>query len=207
MSDPGLAARVAALDEATETGQWQRHAPVRHAGQALDGWISDARWGTATGFPVLYLGRPTNSVIVEAYRHQVDPIMFDDPDDRDRFLAGLMPRVLVTCTVRVTLLLDLRSAAARAAVGLTIQDLSSAVNDRDSYERCQTVAQVAHQLGRHGVLAPAATGVGETLALFTDRLPVAERPARAFEDRQWAHLPPDPRQALVRALRVVTNES
>lgn len=156
--------------------------------------------------PVLYLGRPTDSVVIEAYRHQVDPIIFDSPQDRDRFLAGTLPRVLITCEVEVTRLLDVRSAGARATVGLTIADLTGPVSDRDGYHRCQAVAQVAHQLGRHGIIAPAATGAGETLALFTDVLPHHERPTRAVEDRQWSHLPADPRQTLMPNLRIVRGE-
>jgi hypothetical protein len=57
-------------------------------------WSADGRWGTRDGFPVLYLGRPVDSVIVGAYRHQVDPIIFDTDDDRERFLAGALPQVL-----------------------------------------------------------------------------------------------------------------
>jgi len=200
----GLAASIAELPPGTEAGQWQRHASARLAVTALDGYPGEARWGTRDGFPVLYLGRPTDSVVVEAYRHQVDPIDFDTADDRTRFLAGLLPRVLITCAVDVTELLDLRTASARAAVGLTIQNLTSLANDHDSYLRCRMVAQVAHQLGRHGVLTPAATGLGETLALFTDLLPESEKPRRAQQDLHWPTLPADPRQRVIRPLRLIS---
>lgn len=206
MSANSLAARLAEVTETTEIGRWQRHAPVRTAAQALDGWGSDGRWGTADGFPVLYLGRPTESVIVEAYRHLVDPVIFEEPHDRARFVAGLMPRVLVTCTVQVTALLDLRRVGARAAAQVTLQELTCTTDDRHAYRRCQEVAQVAHQLGRHGILAPAATGIGDTLALFPDRLPAAEQPVRAASDVQWPQLPPDPREGSVRRLRVVKED-
>ena len=66
------------------------------------------RWGTEDSFRVLYLGRPTESVVVEAYRHLVDPV--DDPE----LLAQIRPRALVTCTVAVTEIFDLRSAANRS---------------------------------------------------------------------------------------------
>lgn len=207
MTDRGLAVGIAQLRAATERGRWQRNAAARLAPHALDGYASHGRWGTADGFPVLYLGRPTDSVVVEAYRHQVDPVIFDSDDDRELFIAGLLPRVLITCNVDVTHLLDLRSATARAAVGLTTQDLTSPTNDGDSYRRCQGVAQVAHQLGRHGVLAPAATTLGETLALFTDVLPEAQKPQRARQDEHWTQLPPDPRQLPERSLRLVTDDS
>lgn len=159
----------------------------------------DGRWGTRPGFPVLYLGRPEESVVVEAYRHLVDPVESTD------LLAQIHPRVLVTAHVAVTDVLDLRTAGARAAAGLTLGDLQSGVDD---YERCQRVAQVAHQLGRHGIVAPAATRMGETLALFTDLVEAAgQRPVRSADDVLWETLPPDPREPEARArLSVVRDD-
>ena len=193
-----LAALIAASGVTSVDGIWQRHASARYPHTILAGRQGYGRWGTPTGFPVLYLGRPTESIIVEAYRHLIDPI--DDP----AILHALQPRLLVTCQLDVTEILDLTSARTRLQVHLTLDDLQSDTADRDAYARCQHVAQVAHQLGRHGILAPAATHLGETLALFTDRLPDAERPARVTDDKLWTTLPPDPRTATpTRSLRLV----
>jgi hypothetical protein len=63
-----------------------------------------------------------------------------------------------------------------------------------SYETCQQVGQAAHQLELHGVIAPAATELGETLALFEVHLPPAELPVLT-KDELWATLPVDPRDA------------
>ena len=63
-----------------------------------------------------------------------------------------------------------------------------------AYAACIRIAQIAHQLGRHGVLAPAATQRGRTLALFTDLLPVQEQPVRVGPVTQWDELPADPRR-------------
>jgi hypothetical protein len=112
---------------------------------------------------VLYLGRPVASVVIEAYRHLIDPVEVDDEAARMSLIDNLVPRVLITCDVSVTRLLDLRTAGARAQANLTIQDLHSPTNDRDAYKRCQQVAAIAHQLGRHGIITPAATRQGETL--------------------------------------------
>ncbi|WP_155892951.1 RES domain-containing protein, partial [Intrasporangium chromatireducens] len=109
----GLAARLAELERSSERGEWQRHVAMSHVARALEGRQADGRWGTKSGYPVLYLGRPTASVVVEAYRHLVDPIEFDSVDDRERFLASLQPRALVTCSLEVNNLLDLRSLGAR----------------------------------------------------------------------------------------------
>lgn len=140
-----------------------------------------ARWpachfevGTGNGFPVLHLGRPTDSVVVEAYRR-----------------------------VQVTNLLDLRTATARITTQLDLHILQSSTEDRGAYRRCQDVAGVARQLGLHGIVASAATGIGETLALFVDRLPEQERPVRLHDDELWSRLPPDPRSDPGRHLRIV----
>jgi len=189
---PAERTRIAALTPATESGHWQRHVASAYAREALEGRSGHGRWGTRGGFPVLYLGRPRDSVVVEAYRHLVDPI--EDPDARTSLVAQIRPRVLVTASVRVTNLLDLRSVAARIVVGLADADLSSPTDDGEAYRRCQEVARIAHDLGRHGVVAPAATGLGETLALFTDVIPAAERPVRIAEaDEHWTTFPEDPR--------------
>lgn len=164
-----LAARLAGLPEATEGGEWHRHVAAGYVLHALEGRAAYGRWGTRGGFPVLYLGRPHESVVVEAFRHLVDPVELDSSAERQAFIDNLMPRVLITCSVDVTNLLDLRTAAARAEAGLTMQDLTSSVADREAYARCQYVAQVAHQLRRHGIVTPAATGLGETLAAFHGR--------------------------------------
>jgi hypothetical protein len=185
--DDSLAVRVASIPVTTVTGVWLRHAFAAYPERALDGRVYDGRWGTKPGFPVLYLGRPVESVVIEAYRHLVDPV--EDPD----LLAQIHPRILVTAQVNVTNVLDLRTAGARATAGLTLGDLRSGVDD---YARCQELSQVAHQLRRHGILAPAATEAGETLALFTDLTDAAgEKPVRSSDDVLWEALPPDPRIA------------
>lgn len=111
--DESLAVKIASVPVTTVTGTWLRHAFAAYPERALDGRVYDGRWGTKPGFPVLYLGRPLDSVVVEAYRHLVDPV--ENPD----LLAQIHPRILVTATVKVTNVLDLRTAGARATAGLT----------------------------------------------------------------------------------------
>lgn len=186
------AAQIAQTSPAAITGTWQRHSAARWANNALDGHRSNGRWGTLDGFDLIYLGTPRDSVIVEAYRHLVDPV--EDPLPP----TALAPRVLITVHVDVTNLLDLRSAGARMSAGLDISDLTSATTNTAAYERCREVAQIAHQLGRHGLVAPAATAMGETLVLFADLLPEHEHPRRLTQDEYWDQLPPDPRQPQAR---------
>jgi RES domain-containing protein len=185
-----LALAVAAAPRAAIEGRYERH--FSFGRRELTGSDSGGRWGPPGGYSVLYLGRPVASVTVEAYRHLVDPFV-------DQGMTGGMvaPRRLLVCEVAVTNVLDLRSRTAQVAVGLTEADLTSPVGE---YEPCQEVGRVAHQLGLHGVLAPAATGLGETLALFEQHLPASELPT-LLEEEIWDGLPEDPRR-----LRLVSDE-
>jgi RES domain len=193
-----LAAKLAQASPTAVDGVWQRHVPAKYTDTALAGRRSIGRWGTEDGSPVLYLGRPTESVIVEAYRHLVDPIA--EPDGR---VPPIRPRVLVTCDVSVSEILDLRLAVHRILADLSIEQLQSETHDRAAYAACQTVAAAAHQVGYHGIVAPAATKMGDTLVLFTELLPHGELPVRTKQDT-WFELPADPRKRGGRGrLRVV----
>jgi RES domain len=185
-----LAQDVAAAPRAAVTGQFERHASRKW--RELTGSNSGGRWGSPGGYSVLYLGRPRASVTVEAYRHLVDP--FADVGMTGEMVA---PRRLVVCDVSVTEILDLRAESAQLRVGLSGDDLISAIGE---YTSCQTIGRVAHQLGLHGIIAPAATGLGETLALFEQHLPADELP-KIFSEELWEVLPPDPRH-----LRVVQDD-
>lgn len=180
-----LPARLSQATPIGVEGTWQRHVPAKYLANALAGRSATGRWGTEGGFPVLYLGRPTDSVVVEAYRHLIDPIA-DNP------VPPISPRALITCDVSVSMILDLRSAANRVSANLTMEQLQSDTRDRAAYSACQNVAATAHQLEFHGLIAPAATQMGETLVLFTDRLDDAEQPSHIAEEL-WTALPPDPR--------------
>ena len=179
--DRSLAVAVSNATTTTVTGVFQRHASPRQ--RPLTGSASGGRWGAEGAFPVIYLARPTASVVIEAHRHLVEPVEGMRPE-----LVG--PRHLISCEVQVSNVLDLRSKESREVVGLSILDMTSDVGD---YEACHRVAQAAHQLELHGIIAPAATGTGETLALFERRLPASEQPV-LLDTLTWEGLPPDPRR-------------
>lgn len=179
--DRSLAVAVSNATTTTVSGVFQRHASPRQ--RPLSGSASGGRWGAEGAFPVIYLARPAASVIIEAHRHLVEPVEGMRPE-----LVG--PRHLISCEVQVSNVLDLRSVDNRDVVGLSILDMTSDVGD---YEACHRVAQAAHQLELHGILAPAATGMGETLALFERRLPASEQPV-LLDTLTWEGLPPDPRR-------------
>lgn len=109
----------------------------------------------------------------------------------------------MTCDVEATKILDLRTATARTQLGLDPAILYSEPQgpDGEAYRACCQIAQVAHQLHLHGILAPSSTGRGHTLALFTDLLPPEEAPVRVGGISEWEHLPADPRR-----LRIIRGE-
>jgi hypothetical protein len=143
------------------------------------------------GYPVLYLGKPTDSVVVEAYRHLIDPVVVSGGA-----VPPIRPRVLITCEVSATNILDLRSAATLALSGLTLKQLQSDTSDKAAYAACQNISAAAHQLEFHGPLAPAATKLGETLVLFPDIIPPDEHQwARPKSCGSCCHLILDPHSA------------
>jgi hypothetical protein len=129
----------------------------------------------------------------------IDPVV----TDADVPLPSIRPRVLITCEVSVTELLDLRSSTNRTLAGITPAQLESQTSDRAAYAACQNVSAAAHQLGFHGIVTPAATKLGQTLVLFSDLLTAEEQPVRTATE-MWVQLPPDPRKPKQRSsLRVV----
>jgi RES domain-containing protein len=196
-----LANAIAGQNPTQVAGTWHRHLPAKYVASAMQGRLAYSRWGRNNSFPVLYLGQPTDSVIVEAYRHLVDPIV----DRAADFTDTLTPRMLVTAEVLVTNILDMRTATARMELGLSLEQMQSDTNDRDAYAACQEVAGAAHQQGFHGLIAPAATKQGDTLVLFTNRLPDSEVPVVATQEL-WIPFPDDPRSASSPRLRVVRDD-
>jgi hypothetical protein len=179
-----LLAAISDLGPIDVEGTFERHSSLRW--DELKASAAGGRWGLRRAFEVLYLGRPRDSVVVEAYRHLVD----DELDDAKALAAEVLERRIVTCHVGVENILDLRPTAARSAVALTDAQVFSEVDD---YSACQAVGAAAHQLGLSGIIAPAATRLGETLALFPTNLPIEQWPTVVARDI-WHGLPMDPRQ-------------
>jgi len=178
-----LLAAIADLDTIRLRGTFERHTSLRW--EELRPSAAGGRWGARRAYEVLYLGRPRSSVVIEAYRHLVD----DELDDTGGLAANILERRIVACKVDVPNILDLRSHSVRNAVSLTDAQLRSDVGD---YAACQAVGAAAHQLGLAGLIAPAASGQGETLALLTANLPAEQWPKVTKRDI-WRGLPPDPR--------------
>jgi hypothetical protein len=179
-----LLAAISDLEPVSVEGTFQRHCALRF--RDLTPSPAGGRWGAPGAYEVLYLGRPPESVVAEAYRHLVE----DELDSASALAAAVLERRLITCEVHVAGVLDVRDPGARAALALGDERLRSEVGD---YGHCRAVAGAAHQLGLAGVLAPAASGIGETLALFAANTPIAQWPTVAASEI-WRGLPADPRR-------------
>lgn len=167
---------LASIPQVSLEGVFYRHAALNR--DAFAGG-RHGRWGA--DFPVIYLGRPEAAAVAEAYRHLVEANGVP--------ARAVKPRVLYTVRVSAQSILDVTGAANLDRVGMTVDDLSTEVDD---YQRCQEVAAAARQLGHHGVLAPAAHGLGQTLALFKESLSHPELPV-VVGQITWDTLPADPR--------------
>jgi RES domain-containing protein len=192
--DRSLAVAVSRAGTVTVRGVFERHCSPRQ--RPLSGNASGGRWGPEGAYPVLYLGRPIESVVVEAYRHLVEPTEGMRPE-----MVG--PRKVVTCELEISNVLDLREEGNRETVGLSLTEMTGEIGD---YEACQRVAQAAHQLELHGIIAPSATGLGETLAVFERHLPADEQPT-ILDEKTWEGLPVDPRTESDRGAEGQTPES
>jgi RES domain len=177
-------AAIADLEPTAVDGRFERHSSLRW--EELTASSAGGRWGAPGAFEVLYLGRPRDSVVVEAYRHLVD----DELDEAQELASRVLERRVVTCEVDVQNILDLRPDAARHAVELADSDLYSDVGD---WSKCQAVGAAAHQLGLAGIVAPAATRLGETLALYPTNLQIDQWPTVVAREI-WHGLPADPRR-------------
>lgn len=184
MNHRDLLIALADLEPIRVEGRFERHVSLNW--DELLPSSAGGRWGAARAFEVLYLGRPRQSIVVEAYRHLID----DELDSAFELAASILERRVITCEVDVPNVLDLRPEAVRAALGLSDEILGSEVGD---YGPCQQVGAAAHQLRVSGLLAPAATQVGETLALFPTNLPAARWPT-VVDRALWHGLPADPRR-------------
>lgn len=170
-----VAELVASVDPIRVVGEFLRHAAPNR--DAFAGGFG-GRWGAA--FKVIYLGRPFASCVEEAYRHLVD-----ETGVPARFVKS---RTLYRTRIDISSVLDLRDTSALEAVGLEPSDLTSEVGD---YEVCQRVAAAAHQLELHGIIAPSASGFGETLAVFRERVQLHEMP-EVISTETWTSLPERP---------------
>jgi RES domain-containing protein len=150
--------RVNDLGSTSWSGTTYRHTsagrdPLSGVGARMFG----GRWNPRDAFPTIYLAHPLRTGMLEL--------------DRLAEASGTTPQRLIsrgyevhTIQVAELSVLDLRTEAALAAVGLNLDDIAD-----DDWTACQTVGQAAWFLELQGVLAPSASGEGHVLAVFENR--------------------------------------
>jgi RES domain-containing protein len=124
---------------------------------------------------VLYLATSRASVVAEFYR--LAERQGVSPDN-------LLPRQLVHYRVSLQRVLDLTNADNLDTAGLKPSDVRA-----EDPAMCQAVGAAAHLAGFEAILAPSATSVGETLAVFLHDLQLGSN-IEPVGKRRWNRLPP-----------------
>lgn len=114
--------------------------------------ITGGRWNPPDSFPVLYTARSVESVVAEFRRMA---------SRQGLTVSDYRRRRVVTYEVSLSRVLDLTQADDLAALGFTL-----AIITADDILPTQAIGEAAHYVGFEAVLAPSATGVGQTLAVF-----------------------------------------
>jgi len=178
MPDRTLIERLDALSRVPFEGEAFRHMGPGYGPLDAEGArIHGGRWNPPNSFPVLYFALGRDTAGAEFYRVATRQGM--PPEN-------LLPRHLHRYRVRLARVADLSDSKALEQVGLSLADVRA-----DDLSRCQAVGDAAHYLGFEAVQSPSATGAGEVLAVFFDRL----GPGSAVEPLDfevWDVLPPAP---------------
>jgi RES domain-containing protein len=154
---PRLVTAVDELGPTPHAGLAYRHQaagwnPLSGAGARIQG----GRWNPPNSFATIYLAVQRETAIAEFNRMAARS---------GRRPEDFTPRRLYQFELRLRGMVDLRPAPARKAV-----DLGDAEILGDDASACQAVGEAAESLGREGIIAPSATGLGIVLAVFFDRL-------------------------------------
>lgn len=157
------------------SGLAYRHVGPGHPPMSAEGSrIRGGRWNPPESFPTLYLTLDQATVVAEFLRHA----------ERQGMPPGnLLPRKLVTCRVELSAVLDLRDRLPWQEIDLGDDDVMS-----DDMSACQRIGDAAHYASFEGLLAPSATGAGDILAIFTDRLRAGSR-VEPIDTKEWTSLP------------------
>jgi RES domain-containing protein len=149
---------------------WRHQAPGYNPRSGEGARQSGGRFNPPRSFPVLYLCLSQLCAVAELRRLAArQPIGLD----------GLLPRHLYVYDALLDRVLDLADASTRNHVGVQLDALVD-----DDWTTCQILGVAAHALGTQAIRTPAATGVGEVLAVFPENLGVSTLEPRLAEEWQ-----------------------
>ena len=135
------------------SGTFYRHTSPAFEPLSGEGALrAGGRWNVQGDFGAVYLADSPQGAVAEFLRMAS--------------LAGLipdafLPRLLHSIEVNYVRVLDLTDAAVLSALHVRVDDVLA-----DDRALSQAIAAAARESGLDGVIAPAATGVGVTLAIF-----------------------------------------
>ena len=122
----------------------------------------------------MYVALSREAVVAEFYQSAskagLDPV-------------NLLPRELFALELSLGKCLDIRSEEIRDRLDLGPNLIRAA-----DASACQAVGAAAHHLGYDGIIAPSATGIGNIVAVFTDRL-TPESSLTATRLETWTEAP------------------
>lgn len=179
MIDPQLLARIDAIEPVPFAGRAFRHlAQDHHPLSGVGARTHGGRWNPPDSFSTLYLALERDTTVREFYRFV---------KRQGRAPEDFLPRRMYRYDVTLAAILDLRPSSTRTALKLSDVDLRSS-----DATKCQQLGECAHYLGLEGVLASSATGEGNVLAVFFDRLH-ADSQVRDLGYEPWTAQPAEPR--------------
>jgi RES domain-containing protein len=149
--------RVAAASLSPVVGQGWRHLAPNHDPLSGEGArINGGRFNPPGSFPVLYLCKSRSCAVAELQRLGERQVIG---------VEGLLPRVLYRYEVSLDRVLDLTIDQVRAQVGLSLDVLTG-----PDWTTFQELGVTLHALDAQAINSRSATGVGEILAVFVQRI-------------------------------------
>lgn len=157
MTSPDIYETIDRLSAVPFSGVGFRHvAPHVDCRSAEGARQFGGRWNPPNSFPVLYIALSIESVAAEFLRMAAR---------NARPPGDFLPRDVCTLEIELERVLDLRTPQALRTVGLDPARIHG-----HNLVPSQQVGDAAHKLAFEGILAPSATGVGETLVVFELKL-------------------------------------
>jgi RES domain-containing protein len=177
MPSPHRVDAIDRIDPVPYRGEAYRHlAPRWHPLSGGGARIQGGRWNPPESFATLYLALEKPTAAAE-FRRMADQIG-RSPED-------FVPRRLYRYRLDLQAVLDLTGE--RDQLPQALAELDFQGSDQHA---TQALGEAAEHLGREAIKAPSATGTGEVIAVFIDRL-LPDSAVEPLDFETWESPPPD----------------